>query len=74
MLMKKLFIELIDLYQKNPLPTHNMCRFNPSCSEYMKQAVEKYGFRGFILGIKRILRCNPLCKAGYDPVPEKLTK
>lgn len=46
------------------------CRYYPTCSEYMFQAVEKYGsFKGVFMGIKRILRCNPFSKGGYDPVP-----
>lgn len=46
------------------------CRFEPSCSTYAMQAVEKYGaFRGTWLGIKRILRCQPFCKGGFDPIP-----
>lgn len=70
--MKKLFIKLIDWYQRMPFRSHSMCRFQPTCSEYMKIAVQRFGFRGFLMGIYRILRCNPLCKSGYDPVPEKL--
>jgi len=46
------------------------CRFNPTCSEYTKQAIEKYGFfHGVWLGIKRISRCRPGGGCGYDPVP-----
>ena len=46
------------------------CRFYPSCSEYMYDAITKYGiFKGMALGTYRVLRCNPLCKGGYDPVP-----
>jgi len=46
-----------------------MCRFTPTCSEYTKIAIEKYGaFKGLKLGIKRILRCHPKGKYGYDPV------
>ena len=45
------------------------CRFEPTCSEYTKQAVEKYGaFKGSWLGLKRILRCQPFSKGGFDPV------
>ena len=48
------------------------CRFEPTCSEYFCEAVESHGFlRGARLGIGRICRCNPWCKAGYDPVPPK---
>ena len=46
----------------------NNCRFRPTCSEYMMQAVEKYGvFRGGMMGIWRIVRCNPWNPGGYDP-------
>ena len=46
------------------------CRFYPTCSEYMAEAIMKYGaLKGLGLGIWRLLRCNPFCKGGYDPVP-----
>lgn len=46
------------------------CRFYPTCSEYMYMAITKYGIvKGIAMGLYRILRCNPLCKGGYDPVP-----
>lgn len=45
------------------------CKFYPTCSEYTKQAIEKYGLlKGTLLGIKRILKCNPFSKGGYDPL------
>lgn len=45
------------------------CKFYPTCSEYTKQAIEKYGImKGIWLGIKRILKCNPFSKGGYDPL------
>ncbi len=46
----------------------NNCRFYPSCSDFMLQAVEKKGFKGIFIGIKRILKCHPFNKGGYDPV------
>jgi len=46
------------------------CRFHPTCSEYAYEAVEKYGIiKGGRLAVWRILRCNPFCKGGWDPVP-----
>jgi uncharacterized protein len=45
------------------------CRFYPTCSEYMMEAVEKHGaWRGIALGIGRLLRCHPFCPGGFDPV------
>ena len=70
--MKKILIGIIQFYRKHisglkKVPT---CKFIPTCSEYGIQAIEKYGaFKGSILTIWRILRCNPFSKGGYDPVP-----
>ena len=64
------FIMLIRLYQLfiSPLLGNN-CRFYPSCSAYAIEAIEKYGFaKGFILASKRICRCHPFNRGGYDPV------
>ncbi len=71
--MKKLFIGLIKFYQKEISPyTRRACRFTPTCSQYAVEAFEVHGaFKGFFLTLYRILRCNPFCKGGYDPVPEK---
>lgn len=45
------------------------CKYYPTCSEYAKQAIEKYGpLKGTWLGIKRFLKCNPFSKGGYDPL------
>lgn len=71
--MKKICIYLIEWYQKNIsnfFKNRNIrCKYYPSCSEYTKQAIEKYGvIKGGILGIKRILKCNPFSKGGYDPL------
>ncbi len=70
--MKKILIYFIKLYQKIPGPWHNRCRYTPTCSDYMIIAIKEYGsIKGLYLGIKRILRCNPLGSYGYDPVPIK---
>ena len=68
--MKKLLIELINFYQKHiSSGTNPHCKYYPSCSEYTKQAIEKYGaIKGVAKGTWRILRCNPFSKGGYDPV------
>ena len=66
--MKMILIKLINLYQITPLHSHTMCRFKPTCSEYMKECLNRYGLKGIIKGIKRILRCHPFGKYGYDPV------
>lgn len=71
--MKKVFIKVLNLYQRFISPVFNHmgvnCKYCPSCSEYMKQAIVKYGcFKGTYLGVKRLLRCNPFVKGGYDPL------
>ena len=62
--MRKALIFLIEKYQKYISPIlGNNCKYYPSCSEYTKQAIEKYGsLKGSFLGIKRILKCNPLSR------------
>ena len=74
--MKKVFLSLIRFYQKNISPRKiSCCRFTPTCSAYAIEAIQKRGvIVGTALSIWRILRCNPLCKGGYDPVPEKRTR
>lgn len=69
--MTKLFIFLINIYQKYwsswRLPT---CRFYPTCSDYAIEALKRHGFcRGSFFVFMRLLRCHPLCHGGYDPVP-----
>ena len=72
--MKKLLIKFIEFYRRSlsPLKITPTCRFIPTCSEYAIEAIKVHGaFKGSLLSIWRILRCNPFCKGGYDPVPEK---
>lgn len=71
--MRKIFVKTIEFYQKYISPIFKSvgvnCKYYPSCSEYTKQAIEKYGsIRGVCLGIIRILKCNPFSKGGYDPL------
>ena len=68
--MRKIMIFLIVFYQKAISPfLGRRCRFYPTCSEYTKQAVEKYGaLKGLYLGLIRILKCHPFHKGGYDPL------
>jgi putative membrane protein insertion efficiency factor len=68
--MKFLVLDFLRLYKTFLSPFFpRSCRFTPTCSEYAMQAVEKYGaIHGTWLGAKRILRCQPFCKGGFDPV------
>lgn len=71
--MKRVLLALIGFYQRRLSPLFGArCRFHPSCSSYAKEAIETYGAaKGFLLTLWRLLRCQPLCKGGYDPVPLK---
>jgi uncharacterized protein len=68
--MKFLVLGFLQLYKTLISPfLPPACRFEPTCSTYMMQAVEKYGaIKGTWLGVKRLLRCQPFSKGGYDPV------
>ena len=68
--MKKILISLIRFYKKFISPLKKpCCRFYPSCSVYAIEAISKHGaIKGSFMATKRILRCNPFCKGGYDPV------
>ena len=73
--MKKIFIGLIRGYQKFISPLFPpSCRYYPTCSNYSVQAIQKHGaIKGSLMGIARILRCDPFVKGGYDPVPEQFS-
>lgn len=73
--MKKILLKLIDIYQNIPGNHHALCRYYPTCSEYTKQAIIEYGsIKGSIMGLKRIIRCNPFGGSGFDPVIKKELK
>ena len=80
--MKKIMISMVKFYQRHlSRPLHAVagpmagCRYTPSCSAYFIEAVEEHGvWRGGLLGLWRILRCNPWGGSGYDPVPRKKQK
>lgn len=69
--MKFLVLDFLRLYKTFLSPfLPSACRFEPTCSQYTAEAVDKHGaVRGTWMGVKRILRCQPFCKGGYDPVP-----
>jgi len=71
--MKKILIAVIRFYQKYLSHLKSTkCPYIPCCSQYGLEAVQTYGaFRGGLLALWRIVRCNPFSKGGYDPVPEK---
>lgn len=71
-MMQRFFMACIRFYQKAVSGLKPpCCRFYPTCSAYSLEAVRRFGaLKGGILSIRRILRCNPLCRGGIDPVPE----
>lgn len=73
--MRKVLIFLVKIYQKFISPVlPDSCRYYPTCSTYMIDALKKHGIiLGLIMGISRIIRCNPFVRGGVDPVPDKFT-
>ena len=72
--MKSIMIWLIKIYRRYLSPLKSTkCPYFPSCSEYGLEAIERHGaWKGGMLALWRILRCNPFSKGGYDPVPDKI--
>ncbi|WP_455715650.1 membrane protein insertion efficiency factor YidD [Anaerosporobacter sp.] len=70
--MKRILIFLLKLYRKyiSPLKGRPTCIYTPTCSLYAMEALQKYGaIKGTYLAVRRVLRCHPFAKGGYDPVP-----
>ena len=72
-MIRYLFIFPIKIYQICISPLIGpSCRFHPTCSNYSIESIQKYGvIKGFILSVKRLLKCHPMGGAGYDPVKKK---
>ncbi|USI68718.1 membrane protein insertion efficiency factor YidD [Lactococcus petauri] len=73
--MKKVLVKTVHGYQRFISPVlPPACRYYPTCSNYMIQAIEKHGAaKGIAMGTSRLLRCHPFCKPGYDLVPDKFS-
>ncbi|WP_312280075.1 membrane protein insertion efficiency factor YidD [Oscillibacter sp.] len=69
--MKRILLALVRFYRRAISPFRPpCCRFYPTCSQYALEAIEKYGaLKGGYLAVRRVLRCNPFHRGGYDPVP-----
>lgn len=70
--MKTVLVALVRFYRGAISPHfRSCCRYTPTCSQYAIEALERFGaMKGTILAVWRILRCNPFCGSGYDPVPD----
>ena len=73
--MKRILIKIIKKYQDIPGDFHNSCKYIPTCSNYSIEAINEYGsIKGLFLSTRRILKCNPFSKGGFDPVPRRKVK
>ncbi|MCC4412680.1 membrane protein insertion efficiency factor YidD [Limosilactobacillus reuteri] len=73
--MVRILCDLIRWYQQGVSAQRpfRVCRFTPSCSQYMLEALQRFGLKGILLGSWRLLRCQPFSRGGYDPVPNHFT-
>ncbi|WP_085649440.1 membrane protein insertion efficiency factor YidD [Limosilactobacillus reuteri] len=73
--MVRILCDLIRWYQQgiSAQRPFRICRFTPSCSQYMLEALQRFGLKGILLGSWRLLRCQPFSRGGYDPVPNHFT-
>ncbi|WP_080637869.1 membrane protein insertion efficiency factor YidD [Limosilactobacillus reuteri] len=73
--MVRILCGLIRWYQQgiSAQRPFRVCRFTPSCSQYMLEALQHFGLKGILLGSWRLLRCQPFSRGGYDPVPNHFT-
>ncbi len=73
--MVRILCDLIRWYQQgiSAQRPFRVCRFTPSCSQYMLEALQRFGLKGILLGSWRLLRCQPFSRGGYDPVPTHFT-
>ena len=73
--MVRFLCDLIRWYQQgiSAQRPFRVCRFTPSCSQYMLEALQRFGLKGMLLGSWRLLRCQPFSRGGYDPVPNHFT-
>ena len=74
--MVRILCDLIRWYQQgiSAQRPFRVCRFTPSCSQYMLEALQRFGLKGILLGSWRLLRCQPFSRGGYDPVPNHFTR
>lgn len=73
--MVRILCDLIRWYQQgiSAQRPFRVCRFTPSCSQYMLEVLQRFGLKGILLGSWRLLRCQPFSRGGYDPVPNHFT-
>jgi len=72
--VKRLLLAPISAYQRWVSPAlPRRCRYEPTCSAYAGESIRRFGLRGVLLAVWRVLRCNPFSHGGFDPVPDRFT-